>query len=88
MKKMKMNVYYLAILICLVILVIAGTSYAYIRYLPLAGPSENQSQDIPGPVSRRIPDLYAILRRLFPGSLFRSIRPSRSGPDARHPLFP
>lgn len=45
MKKLKMNAYYLVILVCLVILVIAGSFFVYNAYLPPEDLRQNLQQD-------------------------------------------
>jgi hypothetical protein len=47
MEKLKMNVYYPVILICMVILVIAGSYAIYQTYLPSEELRQDQTQDIP-----------------------------------------
>jgi predicted secreted protein len=54
MKKLKMNAYYLAVLVCLVILVIAGSYFVYKAYHPSETLRQNQQQDLtlqPTPVT-------------------------------------
>ena len=45
MEKLKINAYYLAVLVCLVILVIAGSYFVYHAYLPQEDLRQNQQQD-------------------------------------------
>ena len=45
MEKLKMKAYYPAILICLVILVIAGSYFVYTAYLPPEDLRQNQHKD-------------------------------------------
>ncbi len=65
MEKLKMNAYYLAVLVCLVILVIAGSYFVYHAYLPPEDLRQNQQQD-PGRTLQPTPAIPASTQPAFP----------------------
>jgi len=75
MQKLKMNAYHLAVLVCLVILVIAGSYTVYITYLSPGFLNQNPSQD-PGRTLLPIPVKTAPVQPATPAVPV-------SSPDAR-----